>query len=514
MHQIHEIFRRKHQGESNRSIARSTGFSRSTILEYISILACSGYDFSQALGFSEEFLQDLINQSRQIEDVISGRKQRLSGSLEEYCKELNKPGVTRLLLWQEYIQQNPQGYGYTQFCHHLGQFKNIQQASMHFTHYPGECMMVDFAGDLLHYIDTTTAEIISCQVLVCILPYSGYTYVQAMYSQKQEDFVNGLSNALYFFGGVPRNIKMDNLRSGVKKANRYDPDFTDLINSFSTHFGTNCTTSRVAKPKDKASVENAVITAYRRIYAPLRNREFFSLSQLNEAIRDQLAKHHQMRFQNKPFTREHLFVEEKLSLAPLPDTAFEKYSITQAKVQKNYHVQLGQDKHFYSVPYKLIGKTLKVIYTHNTVEIYDHLLRVAFHQRMSRSYGYSTLKEHMPSNHLHYQQQRGWDGDYFKEQSLKTGPFTYEFVSKLLVSKVFIEQTYNACLGVLRLNKKYAPDRLEKACERALLSPNISYRQLENILRKGLDKAPLPTMIPTQISIPFHANIRGRQHYQ
>ena len=155
-----------------------------------------------------------------------------------------------------------------------------------------------------------------------------------------------------------------------------------------------------------------------------------------------------------------------------------------------------------------------MIYTHNTVEIYDQLLRVAFHQRMSRSYGYTTLKEHMPSNHLHYQQQRGWDGDYFKEQSLKTGPFTYEFVSKLLVSKVFIEQTYNACLGVLRLNKKYAPDRLEKACERALLSPNISYRQLENILRKGLDKAPLPAMIPTQISIPFHANIRGRQHYQ
>lgn len=515
MHHIIEIFRRKHQGESNRSIARTTGFSRSTILEYLSIVSCSGYDLEQVMALSEDALQQLISKGRQpVQSLPDGRKQTLSDNLEGFNKELTRPGVTRLLLWQEYMQQHPQGYSYTQFCYHLSQFKTIQNATMHFSHLPGECMMVDFAGDLLHYIDVKTGELIKCQVLICVLPYSGYTYVEALLSQKQEDFVSGLVNGVYYFGGVARNIKMDNLRSGVKKANRYDPDFTDLINTFSSHFGTNCTTSRVAKPKDKASVENAVITAYRRIYAPLRDREFFSLSQLNEAIKQQLEKHHNMRFQNKPFTRYDLFLEEKLTLQPLPDIAFETYSTTKAKVQKNYHVQLGQDKHFYSVPYKLIGKTLKVMYTRHTVEIYDHLTRVAFHQRISRSYGYTTLKEHMPLNHLHYQQQRGWDADYFKEQSLKSGPFTHEFISRLLLSKVFIEQTYNACLGVLRLNKKYTADRLESGCERALLSPSISYRQLENILRKGLDQAPLPAMMPTQISIPFHTNIRGKQHYQ
>jgi len=515
MHQIQEVFRRKHQGESHRSIARSTGFSRSTILEYLSIVLCSGIDLQQAMILSEEALLELIRKGRPTAQTLpEGRKQTLSASIEGFNKELTRPGVTRLLLWQEYILQHPEGYGYTQFCYHLSQFKTFQQASMHFTHRPGDCMMVDFAGDLLHYIDIKTGELIKCQVLVCVLPYSGYTYVEALRSQKQEDFVKGLSNALYYFGGVARNIKMDNLKSGVLKANRYDPDFTDLINTFSSHFGTNCTTSRVAKPKDKASVENAVITAYRRIYAPLRDREFFSLSQLNQSINEQLEKHHHIRFQNKPFTRHDLFLEEKSTLQKLPDTAFETYSTTKSKVQKNYHVQLGQDKHFYSVPYKLIGKTLKVIYTGNTVEIYDHLARVAFHQRISRSYGYTTLKEHMPPNHLHYQQQRGWDGDYFKEQSLKIGPFTHRFISNLLASKVFIEQTYNACLGVLRLNKKYTPERLENACERALLSPNVSYRQLENILRKGLDKAALPALMPTQISIPFHDNIRGKQHYQ
>ena len=263
----------------------------------------------------------------------------------------------------------------------------------------------------MHYIDQQTGEQIACQVLVCTLPYSGYTYVEAMHSQQQEAFIAGLNHALYFFGGVPLNIKLDNLKSGVKKANRYDPEFTDLMMSFSDHFGLNCTTARVAKPKDKPHVEGAVLTSYRRIYAPLRNKFYYSLSALNAAILSQLEVHHSMRFQNKPDTRNGMFATEKLLLRPLPDKPFEKYCVVQAKVRKNYHVQLGQDKHFYSVPYQLIGKTLKVVYTQDTVEIYDQLTRVAFHQRISRSYGYTSVKEHMPVNHQHHNEQRGWDSD-------------------------------------------------------------------------------------------------------
>lgn len=515
MHQIQEIFRRKQQGESNRSIARSTGYSRSTINEYIKILKDCGHDYKQALSLSEEALVALINQTRQETPLLTqSRKLALGGQLATLSKELNRTGVTRYLLWQEYVKENPQGYSYTQFCYHLSQFKNIQQASMHFTHTPGECMMVDYAGDLIHYIDPDTGEQIACEVLVCILPYSGYTYVQAMHSQKQEEFIHGLNNALFYFGGVPRNIKMDNLKSGVKKANRYDPDFTDLMNSFSAHFGINCTTARVAKPKDKPHVEGAVTTTYRRVYAPMRDRKFFSLAELNLAIREQLLMHHALRFQNKPFTRDELFIEEKFLLAALPDKPFVKYCVTLAKVQKNYHVQLGQDKRLYSVPYKLIGRRLKIIYTQETVEIYDQLVRVAFHQRIGRGHGYTTLEEHMPDNHIHYQQQLGWDADYFKRQSLKIGPFTNEFVSQMLLSREFVEQTYNACIGVLRLSAKHPVDRMEKACERALISTHISYRQLETILKKGLDKAPLPNKTPPQIKIPFHANIRGKQEYK
>lgn len=515
MHHIKEIFRRKSNGESNRSIARETGFSRTTINDYLAILSDEGYDIAQALSMTDEALLQLVKDARESTNAIkTSRKSCLDNNLSDWLKELKKTGVTRSLLWQEYKDENPTGYGYSQFCYHLDQHKNIQQATMYFSHEPGDCLMVDYAGKLLSYIDATTGEVTECQVLVCTFPYSGYTHVVAMHSQKQEDFVSGLNKALFFFGGTPRNIKMDNLRSGVKKANRYDPDFTDLINSFSSWFKTNCTTTRVAKPKDKASVENAVLTAYRRIYAPLRNQSFFSLQELNAAILEQLKLHNKICFQNKPFSRADLFLEEKEKLAPLPEKPFEKYCATKAKVQKNYHVQLGQDKHFYSVPYKLIGKTLKVVYTLDTVEIYDDLTRIAFHQRSGRSYGHTTLGEHMPPQHQHYQAQLGWDGEYFKRRGKQVGPQTHEFVSTLLLSKDFVEQTYNACLGVLRLEKQYTSLRLEAACQRALISPNISYRLLKGILTRGLDKSPMPSTTQLQLNIPAHENTRGKQAYE
>lgn len=515
MHQIQEIIRRKQHGESDRSIARNTGFSRSTISEYVHILKDCGFDFKQALVLPEETLLALITQARlEVPLLTPDRKLAFEGQLAFWCKELTRTGVTRLLLWQEYKKENPGGYSYTQFCYHLSQYQNIQKASMHFTHHPAECMMVDYAGDTIHYIDKDTGEQIDCQVLVCILPFSGYSYVQAMHTQQQEEFIGGLNNALFYFGGVPRNIKMDNLKSGVKKANRYDPEFIELMNSFSTHFGINCTTARVAKPKDKPHAEGAVLNSYRRIYAPLRDRMIFSLTELNHAMLEQLRIHHTLRFQNKPFTRDELFLEEKPLLAALPDKPFEKYCITKSKVDLHYHVKLGQDKHFYSVPYKLIGKTLKVIYTLHTVEIYDQLVRVAFHLRLNYSYGHTTLKEHMPENHLAHQEHMGWDCEYFKRQSLKTGTITHDFVTKLLLTREIVQQTYLACKGVLRLCKKYPAERMEKACERALLSQSVSYRKLESILKKGLDKVPLPSKNSEQIIIPFHPNIRGKQNYQ
>lgn len=515
MRQIQEIFRRKVQGESERSIMRNTGFSRGTVRDYLKIVSSCGYEPEQALSLTESELHSLIKQARsEMKPLVSNRKDEFNRQVDLLSKELNKTGVTRQLLWQEYINEYPDGYSYTQFCYHFTQQNNIKRASMHFNHQPGEYMMIDFAGDLLHYVDIDTGERVACQVLVVILPYSGYMYVQAMHSQKQEDLIGGLNNALNYFGGSPRNMKMDNLKSGVKKANRYDPDFTDLMMSFSSHYGINCTTARVAKPKDKPHVEGGVLISYRRIYAPLRNNTFHSLAALNHAIRNQLEVHHQMRFQNKPFTRTELFLEEKGFLKSLPDKQFEKYCTTKAKVQRNYHVQLGEDKHFYSVPFKLIGKTLKLIYTLDTVEIYDNLTRVAFHQRLSRSHGYTTLKEHMPTNHLFYSEQRGYDAEYFLNQSKKIGPFTLEFVTRLLHSKDFIEQSYNACLGVLRLAQKTPIDDFERSCERALLYPVVSYRQLDNIVKKGLYKVPVNNAPQQQIKIPLHDNIRGKQEYQ
>jgi transposase len=517
MHQIREILRRLSQGESERSISRHTGYSRTTIRDYKDIVLHSGSDYISALSMEDESLQLLISGLRKTDkgpESEMARKFALEGKLAGYTQELNKSGVTKLILWQEYKREHPQGYGYTQFCYHLAQYSGIRKASMHLVHIAGDCMMVDYAGDTIGYIDPETGELIQCQVLVCVLPYSGYTFAIAMHSQRQHEFVDGMSKALVFLGGIPKNIKMDNLKSGVKKANRYEPEFNDLINSFSTHFGVNCTTSRVARPQDKASVENAVNNVYRRIYAPLRNRAFYSLGDLNAAIAIQLDTHNNTRFQNKPHTRAELFKQEFKELKALPQTGYEYQHCANAKVQRNYHVLLGEDKHFYSVPHSLIGKTLKLVYTNSIVEIYDGLSRVAFHNRINRSHGYTTLEQHMPEKHKQYLRQLGWDADYFLKKGNEIGPHTYEAIGQLLKSREFVEQTYNACLGVLRLEQKYGRSRLENACERALITGTVSYGRIKGVLDRNVDRLPLPQQETNQLKIPLHDNIRGAQEYQ
>ncbi|HNS11684.1 MAG TPA: IS21 family transposase [Bacteroidia bacterium] len=511
MHQIKQIIEFLSKDYAVRSIVRLTGMARNTVRDYKLRIRASQLSFKELLAMDQESLITIMERKPVPDQDAIDRKKDFEERLDYFSSELRRRGVTRQLLWDEYRMENPSGYSYSQFCDHLSRAQEIKNAVMYFTHRPGEQMMVDFAGDPLHYIDRSTGEIIKCEVLVCVLPYSNYTYVEALRSQKQEEFVCGLSNALYYMGGVPQSIKFDNLRTAVTKASRYEPTFTEAMDFFGSYYGTTVMATRVKKPRDKASVESAVSIAYKRIYAPLRNQVFYSLSEMNKAIRSQLEKHHVKDFQRKSYSRKWIFeTEEKPLLKPLPENPYVIKRTTQAKVQKNYHVILGEDFHQYSVPYNLIGKTVKIIYTRDSVEIYHDHKRVAFHCRNYKRHGYTTFESHMPSNHKHMVERKGWNQDTFMNRAETIGPATREFISRILSSKVFPEQTYNSCLGIFRLGSHYGNDRLEAACKRAAVSAYANYGIIQNILKNNLDK----DIQPEINFIPDHENIRGSTSYQ
>jgi hypothetical protein len=267
--------------------------------------------------------------------------------------------------------------------------------------------------------------------------------------------VKALNNSLAYFGGVPFSVKSDNLKQVVTKPSLYEPSFTQMIDQWSVHNRIALLAARVRKPKDKPHVEGSVQLAYLRIYAPLRDHIFPSLPELNTAILKQLEAHHHKPFQKKDYTRYERFIsQEKAALQPLPATPYVMKHYTQAKVQKNYHIILGEDWHHYSVPYRYIGQRVKVVYDDDWVEIYLNLKRIAIHRRSYREHGYSTVEEHRTPNHRQYTQMKGWDADFFLNKAALVGTYTHQYVEKVLQSRRFTEQTFNGCMGILRLAAK------------------------------------------------------------
>lgn len=513
MHQIRMLLRQKLQGWSNRKIERETGISRTTLKGYLRKLNAEGCSIEDALKLSEESLGRLLWHSDENTRQRESNLNRLHKRFETIHSELRRVGVTRLQLWKEYREEEEDGYGYSQFCEHYKLWSKTQQVVAHFEHQPGKQLMADYAGKKLSYIDRDTGQVIPCPVLVTVLPYSGMSYVEAAHSQQQEDLICCLTNSLKWIGGVPESLLTDNLKSAVQRADRYEPTFTELMEQFASFYGFTATATRVRKPRDKAMVENAVKLTYQQIYAKMRKQEFYSLKELNGAIRNHLDAHLDALFQNRSYSRRMLFEEnERQTLSPLPHEDFILKKTAEYKVQKNYHVMLGEDKHFYSVPYMLVGQKVRVIYTREAVEIYHNFNRVAVHYRDRSHFGYTTERLHMPENHQHEAIRRGWDAAYFRRQAQRIGPDTAQAIDMLLERRIFKEQTYNSCLGVLRLGGKYGHDRLEAACRRAVKAQSITYRMLKNILERGLDMA--DAQLECKFSTPDHDNIRGPQQYQ
>ena len=512
MLQIRRIIQLREQGKSNREIARELHLSRLTVNGYVKRLNEQEPGIKHLLKLGDEELSShLYSASPSVPP--DGRYTDLLSRIPGLSDELQKPHATRMILWEEYRQKMPDGYGYTQFCEHLSRFLETRKAVMHFEHEPAVSMMFDFAGDKIAFVDRETGEMIKCTVLVCTLPFSGYTYVEALLKANRERLLSALNNALIYFGGVPRSAKTDNMKQIVKKSNRYEPAFVELAEQWSLHYGTTLMASRIKKPRDKASVESHVNAVYNRIYAPLRNTAFYSVEQINNALWEQLDKFNDRKLQRCDYSRVDRFtLHEKPLLLPLPTNPFVPKSKVDAIVQRNCHITLGEDWHHYSVPYQHIGKKVQLVYDTVNVEIYLNSIRIACHRRNYHRNGHTTLAEHLPPQQNHYTRMKGWNREYFVSKATQAGPNTEAAITKILDQKIFIEQTYNSCIGVLRLGEKYGNDRLEAACGRAMAGYKVNYTIIKNILERNLDKAPAQTDLFG--NIPDHANIRGSESYQ
>lgn len=505
MEQLKQILQLKNDGIGIREIARRTCMSRNSVRKYLSKLD------TPAADLSPKDLADKAYDNEQLQNNTQ-RKLQLFDHFKYAESELAKTGVTRLLLWKEYLLNHPNGYAYSQYCDLFKQYLKHKDVSMHLEYNAADIMMIDFAGKKQYYVDTSTGERIECEVFVAILPFSGLIFCLAVPSQKTHDFAACINAMLLFFAGVAATILCDNLRTAVTRSDRYEPVFTDLCYQLSEHYGTTFSAARPYSPKDKAMVEQAVRIVYAHVYAPLRNREFTSLKALNNAMQEQLWLLNNKPYKNTPYSRLYFYEQqERPLLKPLPSEPFAPKKVTILTVQRNYHVQLREDCLYYSVPYQYVGRKVKVLYDSRVVEVYYDNARIALHIRKPHAKAYTTIADHMPPHHRHIQEIKGFNKEDLLKQAERIGVNTLKAASLILENSIYIEQNYKSCFGMLMLQKKYGIPRLEAACGRVLQGSRINYTMIKNILERGLDKQ---LSILDEQPIPPHDNIRGKDNYQ
>ena len=505
MRKIREVFRLKFDCDiSNRQIAKSCHIARSTVGDYL-------FRFQQA-ALSWPLAQDIDD--NQLEHLLYPQLPTIPAHerpLPDWSyihQQLRLKSVTLMLLWQEYKEIHPHGYQYSQFCHRYRQWAAKIDPVMRQEHRAGEKLFVDYAGQTVPVYDLHTNQVREAQIFVAVLGASNYTYAEATWTQSLPDWIASHGRAFAFFGGVPKLVVPDNLKAGVKKPSFYEPEinptYLDLVN----HYGTVVIPARVRRPKDKAKVETGVQIVERWILARLRNRQFFSLRQLNQAIAELLADLNNKPFQKLPGSRKSAFESmDRPALNPLPSQPYQFAEWKKATVNVDYHIEVH--RHYYSVPHALIKKKIDVRITNNTIECFYKSKRVASHIRSHHKGRHSTVKEHMPKSHQKWAE---WTPQRFVRWAAKIGPHTQSLIENVLNSRAHPQQGFRSCLGILRLAKGYGNDRLEAACRRAVVIGGTSYRSVESILKHNLDQKPLPDQSSKNPPIE-HINIRGARYY-
>jgi len=506
MRTIKEVLRLKWEKKlSNKQVAKSCNIARSTVREYLERSQRAGLTWPLAPDLDDGRLEALLFSSQPTE---SPEKRGLP-AMEYIRKELSRKGVTLRLLWLEYREANPAGYQYSQFCLLYHQWTGKLDVCLRQTYRAGEKLFVDYAGQTIPVTDPVSGKTREAWLFVATLGASSYTFAWGAFSQDLPSWIEANVRALTFFEGVPEIIVPDNLKSGVKKPCYYEPDINPTYHEMARHYGTVVIPARIASPRDKAKVESAVQVTERWILAALRNHTFFSIVELNQAIAEKLQELNNRTFQKTDGTRRSLYETiDRPALKPLPSIPYEYAEWKKARVNIDYHIEI--EGHYYSVPYQLVKEQVEVRLTATTVEVLFKNRRVAGHPRRYMKGAHTTLAEHMPKAHQKYLE---WTPSRIMDWAGQNGPNTRSLVTCIIESRRHPEQGYRSCLGIIRLGKRYSPERVEAACGRALLLKAYSYKSVESILKTSLDKQDLPESSSPEKPI-IHYNIRGRDYYQ
>ena len=495
---------------SNRKIAKRLSMSRNTVNDYVRKIKESGIKVSELLQLGEEDLNSLFSHCEVVEDA---RYTELIRFFPEVLISSKTTGFTFQSMWEQYRLTHEGGYGYTQFLEHYHRWNAKSTATLKLKHKAGECLLVDYAGDKLSWVDKQTGEIRDVDVFVACLPASGYTYVEASASQGKEDFIRSMRNCLNFLGGTPQVLVVDNLKSAITKSSKYEAIANRTFRDFALHYGAVINPTRPYRPKDKAMVERFVQIVYEQIYFRLRNETFFSLRELNDRIAELLTKLNNRNYKQLNRSRRDLFETlDYPQLQPLPAQPYVIKQFKRAKVQKTSHVYLSCDKHYYSVPHRYIGQRAQIHYTDRVVEVYLKHQRISSHLRDRTASGYSTKKEHLPSEHQFY---LDWSPSFFIKKAKVIGPNTEQYIRRLFDQEGYAETKYKTAMGIIQLKRQYDFERIEKGCQVAILHPITSYQRIARILEKGLDQYAdlFESPLDSKSHIPDHGNIRGPDYF-
>ena len=505
MRKIREVLRLTFGEQlSRRQVSAATGVAVTTVSDYVGRARAAGVSWPLPAGLDDEGLERLL-----YPPTAPSQAARPAPEWGYVHRELRRKGVTLQLLWLEYRQAHPDGYGYSQFCNLYRAWARRVDVVMRQVHRAGEKLFVDFPGDRIPVCSRETGQVVlEAELFVAVAGASSYLYAEAFPSQELLYWVTGHVHAFEFLGGCPQIVVCDNLRSGVTRAHRYEPEVNATFAEMAAHYGVAVIPARPYKPRDKAKAEAGVLIAGRWIIARLRNRRFCSLGEANAAIAGCVTEINTRPFKKLDGSRASLFESlERPALRPLPARRYEFATWRTARVNIDYHIEAG--RHYYPVPYQLAGQQVDVRLPAATVEVFRAGQRVASHVRSAERHRHTTDPAHMPRSHREH---ASWTPSRIIEWAAQTGPATAALVQAVIAARPHPEQGYRAALGIIRLARRYGPDRLEAACARALHLRSYSYRSVESILRHCLDSQPLPAA-QAAAPHPAHGNVRGPGYY-